>query len=475
MKRSSSYDSFTDMRAVIGLLALVTIAACHGAAAANFPSRQLTYLVSFDPGGQSDREARRQQPLLERYLGRKVVVDYKAGGSGALGWSEVAHSRPDGYLFVGINIPHIILQPLLQDTGYETAQLQPVAIFQRTPVGLAVAANSPFRTLDDFVKAATARPGTISIGGSGSLTAPHMAALRLNRLTGAKITYVPFSGSAPAITAFLGGHTVANFAFSDDLVRFRDRIRILAIATEARFAGFPDVPTFRELGIDLVESVERGVAVPRGTPEASCRDSKLPFSRSRTTPPSSSLKRAKGSCRWRCRAVKPEPTSTRKRNTTERSCKSSDKIDADVTDWRTLRAADLAVSAVLILSGVAALVSVRQMRVGFVAEFQPRLFPAVIGLLLIVVGALAAVTAWRSPPRVLAEWPAPDRAKRIAVILVSVAAYVAVINLVGMPLATFMVVSFEVWYSAATAGTCRSRLECALPRFFTSCSWSAWA
>ncbi len=117
-----------------------------------------------------------------------------------------------------------------------------------------------------------------------------------------------------------------------------------------------------------------------------------------------------------------------------------------MTHWRTLRAADLAVSAVLILSGVAALVSVRQMRVGFVAEFQPRLFPAVIGLLLIVVGALAAVTAWRSPPRVLAEWPAPDRAKRIAVILVSVAAYVAVINLVGMPLATFMVVSFEVWY-----------------------------
>jgi putative tricarboxylic transport membrane protein len=256
------------MRAVIGLLALLTIAGCRGGGATNFPSRQLTYLVSFDPGGQSDREARRQQPLLERYLGRQVVVDYKTGGSGALGWSEVAHSRPDGYLFVGINIPHIILQPLLQDTGYETAQLQPVAIFQRTPVGLAVAANSPFRTLDDFVKAAIARPGTISIGGSGSLTAPHMGTLRLNQLTGAKITYVPFSGSAPAITAFLGGHTVANFAFSDDLIRFRDRIRILAIATETRFAGFPDVPTFRELGIDLVESVERGVAVPRGTPEA---------------------------------------------------------------------------------------------------------------------------------------------------------------------------------------------------------------
>ena len=117
-----------------------------------------------------------------------------------------------------------------------------------------------------------------------------------------------------------------------------------------------------------------------------------------------------------------------------------------MTHWRTLRAADLAVSAVLILSGVAALVSVRQMRVGFVTEFQPRLFPTVIGLLLIVVGALAAVTAWRSPSRTVAEWPTLDRAKRIAVILVSVAAYVGVIDLLGMPLATFLVVSFEVWY-----------------------------
>lgn len=116
-----------------------------------------------------------------------------------------------------------------------------------------------------------------------------------------------------------------------------------------------------------------------------------------------------------------------------------------MTHWRTLRAADLAVSAVLVVCGAAALVSVRQMRVGFVAEFQPRLFPTVIGLLLIVVGGLAAVTAWRSPPHALAEWPTPDRAKRIAVILVSVAAYVAVIDLLGMPLATFMVVSFQVW------------------------------
>ena len=268
MKRSSSYDAFTDMRAVIGLLALVMIAGCRAGGDASYPNRQLTYLVAFDPGGQSDREARRQQPLLERYLGRSVVIDYKVGGGGALGWSEVAHSRPDGYRFVGINIPTVILQPLLQDTGYVTDQLRAVVLFQRTPVGLAVPATSPFKTLDDFIAASKARPGTISIGSSGTLTAPHMAALRFNKLTGAHATYVPFSGSAPAITAFLGGHTSATFAFSNDMVTCRDRMRILAVATEARFPGFPDVPTFRELGIDLIEAVDRGVAVPKDTPEA---------------------------------------------------------------------------------------------------------------------------------------------------------------------------------------------------------------
>ena len=117
--------------------------------------------------------------------------------------------------------------------------------------------------------------------------------------------------------------------------------------------------------------------------------------------------------------------------------------------WRTLRAADLALSAILIIIGVAALVSVRQMRVGFAAEFQPRLFPAIVAWLLILAGSLLGVASRRTPrttAAAVAEWPTADRAKRIAVMLVSVAAYVAVIDPLGMPLATFLVVAFEVWY-----------------------------
>src|SRR5512139_2979689 len=219
-----------------------------------FPTRQLTYLVCFDPGGQSDRGARLYQPHLDKILGQKVIIDYKVGGGGALGWRELTRAKPDGYTFAGFNIPHIILQPLQQDVGYQTDQIVPVMIFQRTPLGLAVLETSPIKTLKDFVEFAKKNPGAVSVGGSGSFSGYHMATLRLEKLTGTKLTYVPFTGSAPQMTAFLGGHVTAVMGASDDLTRYKDKARVFAFATETRFSEFPDVPTFKELKIDLLEA-----------------------------------------------------------------------------------------------------------------------------------------------------------------------------------------------------------------------------
>lgn len=232
-----------------------------------YPTKQITYLVCFDPGGQSDREARRQQPHLERILGQKVLIDYKVGGGGALGWSELVRAKPDGYTIAGINIPHIILQPLQQETGYKTEQIVPVAMFQRTPLGLAVLSNSPYKTLQEFLDAAKAKPGEISIGGSGTFSGHHMATLRLEKLAQVKFNYVPFTGAAPQMMAFLGGHVQAIFGNSDDLVKNKDKIRVLAIADNERFPDFPDAPTFKEAGIDMIEAIDRGVGVPPGTPD----------------------------------------------------------------------------------------------------------------------------------------------------------------------------------------------------------------
>jgi tripartite-type tricarboxylate transporter receptor subunit TctC len=233
-----------------------------------YPTKSITYLVTFDPGGQSDREARRQQPLLEKILGQKVIVDYKVGGGGALGWSELVRSQPDGYLMAGINIPHIILQPMQQATGYKTDQIVPVALFQRTPLALAVLKTSPYNTLKDFLDAAKAKSGDISIGGSGTFSGHHVATLRLQKMAATKFNYVPFTGAAPQITAFLGGHVNAIFGNSDDLVKHADSTRVLAVAADSRFFGFPDTPTFKEAGLDLVESIDRGIGLPPKTPDA---------------------------------------------------------------------------------------------------------------------------------------------------------------------------------------------------------------
>jgi tripartite-type tricarboxylate transporter receptor subunit TctC len=231
-----------------------------------YPTRQINYMICFDPGGQSDRVARLQQPLLDKILKQKVLIDYKVGGGGALGWRELTKAKPDGYTMAGFNVPHIILQPLQQEVGYKTEQIIPVVLFQRTPLALAVLKTSNIKTYQEFVDNAKKNPGKVTIGGSGTFSGYHMAALRLEKYSGTKITYVPFTGSAPQMTAFLGGHVEAVFGASDDLTRYNDKVRVLAFATEKRFPEFPDVPTFKELKVDLLEAVDRGVAVPPKTP-----------------------------------------------------------------------------------------------------------------------------------------------------------------------------------------------------------------
>ena len=259
------------------LLAIITLISPELALAQAYPTRQITYLICFDPGGQSDREARRQQPHLDKILGQKVIIDYKVGGGGALGWRELVRAKPDGYTVGGFNIPHVILQPLQQEVGYKTEQIEPVVVFQRTPLGLAVLDSSPFKTFQELIDYAKKNPGAVTIGGSGTFSGYHMAALRLEKLTGAKYTYVPFNGSAPQMTAFLGGHVTSIFGASDDLTRYKDKMRLLAFAYDSRFSEFPNSPTLKELGVDMVEAVDRGVAVPPKTPEAVIRKLEAAF------------------------------------------------------------------------------------------------------------------------------------------------------------------------------------------------------
>lgn len=258
------------LMSVLGMLGVAVLAAgCSGGTgeSADFPEKRIDYVLPFDAGGESDITARLQQELLADILGQSVSVSYQPGGGGALGWSELTRTEPDGYTIMGSNLPHIILQPMLRgDAGYATDDLKQVYIFQSTPNALLVPADSDIQNLDDFIAAAKASPGTISIGGSGDFTANHLGALQLSDLADIDVSYTPFTGTGTGVAAILGGHVDALMTYSPQIVQLGDQVRAIAIATEERMSVLPDIPTFTEQGYDVVDGAYRGVAVPKDTP-----------------------------------------------------------------------------------------------------------------------------------------------------------------------------------------------------------------
>ncbi|PTM59491.1 tripartite tricarboxylate transporter substrate binding protein [Desmospora activa] len=262
---------YRSLKWIFSIVAIMVLTACNQTVdgGGNYPSKPIHYVIPFDAGGQSDIEARRQQPLLRDTLGQEIIIEYRPGGGGAIGWSELAQKKPDGTYIAGINLPHIILQPIAQkDAGYQTEQLKTVAIFQATPIGLAVPKESNLQTIEDFIAAAQKQPGKITIAGSGTYSGHHLAYQQLQNSADINLQYISFTGAATQVQAFLGGNTTAILANSDDLVKHKDRLRILAIGSEERFEPLPDVPTFKEAGLNITASIDRGVAVPADTPQA---------------------------------------------------------------------------------------------------------------------------------------------------------------------------------------------------------------
>lgn len=255
---------------VVGLVLVfaLVLAPSPVLAGAAFPSKAITYMICFNPGGESDITARFQEQALKRVLKQEVVITYKIGGGGSVCWSELVQSKPDGYTIAGHNLPHIVLQPLERGkAGYNTLDLKSIYVFESTPDLLVVREDSPYKTLKDFIEYAKANPGAVTVGGSGSNTANDLGTTMLNKAAGIKLTYVPFGGSGSAMPALLGKHVTSLMTYSTMGVQYKGKFRPLAIAAEERMSVLPDVPTFKELGYNVVEGAYRGVAAPPGTPD----------------------------------------------------------------------------------------------------------------------------------------------------------------------------------------------------------------
>lgn len=233
----------------------------------DFPTKPMTYILPFNAGGESDVSARFQQTEWENVTGQQVVIQYQPGAGGAQAWSQLNSLPGDGYTIMGINLPHTILQPLAGSVGYATEDLTPVHYFHYTPNAIFVRQESEFETLAQLLDYAKANPGFVTFAGSGSNSANNLAAVQLNELAGVVTTYVPFSGTGPSITAILGGQTTAGFNYATSAVAQGDAMRMLAVAADERMPAFPDVPTFKELGYEIVGGAYRGLSVPASTPE----------------------------------------------------------------------------------------------------------------------------------------------------------------------------------------------------------------
>lgn len=237
------------------------------AAAQPCPEKNLLYWQAFPAGGESDLSARHQQLVLKKKCPAvETIIQYKPGAGGGLLWMQLNQLPADGYNIAGINLPHIVLQPMEGTVQYKTDDVVPVYWFHYTPDALVVADASPIKSFRDFVRAAKAEPGKISLGGSGLNSANHMAHERLAATFGVKTTYVPFKGTGDMTTAVIGGHVQGAMSYTAFAINNKGKVRALAVAMEKRHPLLPGVPTFRELGTDWVDGAYRGIGVPKSTP-----------------------------------------------------------------------------------------------------------------------------------------------------------------------------------------------------------------
>jgi len=259
------------------LLCLLAALAPALAVAQACPDKNLLYWQAFPAGGESDISARHQQLVLKKKCPAiETIVQYKPGAGGALMWTQANALPADGLNVYGINLPHIVLQPMEGTVQYKTDELAPVYWYHYTPDALVVTETSPIKTLQDFVAAAKKDPEKLSLGGSGLNSANHAAHVRLNGTFGIKTTYVPFKGTGDMTTAVIGGHVSGAMSYTAFAINNKGKVRALAVAMEKRHPLLPDAPTFKELGIDWVDGAFRGVGMPKSaTPEQRKRMSDL--------------------------------------------------------------------------------------------------------------------------------------------------------------------------------------------------------
>jgi tripartite-type tricarboxylate transporter receptor subunit TctC len=239
-----------------------------------YPSRPITLVAPFPPGGVADLTARPVAAAMEKVLKNPLAVVNKTGAAGAVGMQFVAASKPDGYtLLLALSSISIIPEAdkiFGRPPAFTVDQFAPIALISADPTILVVRAESPWKTAKEFVDDARKRSGQISYSSSGIYGTLHMAMELLSHAAGVKLRHIPTPGAAPALTALLGGHVDALASGPAVILPHIKSAKLRALAGwgDKRVAALPDVPTFKELGYPEAEFyIWAGLFAPKGTPE----------------------------------------------------------------------------------------------------------------------------------------------------------------------------------------------------------------
>lgn len=243
------------------------------ALAQGYPSRPITMVVPFPPGGVADTVGRPVAEAMSRHLKQSIVVENRGGAGGGIGMAQVAKSRADGYTVL-MALSSLVVLPeadriLQRPPMFQVNQLKPIARFTADPTVLVVRADSPWKTYAEFMAYAKANPGRISFGSSGNYGTMHVPMEQLKAATSSFMLHVPYTGAGPAVLALLGGQIEALSTGPASVKQqiAAGRLRALAHWGEGRLSGLPEVPSLRELGVPIQYSQWSGLFVPAGTPD----------------------------------------------------------------------------------------------------------------------------------------------------------------------------------------------------------------
>ncbi|KGQ63735.1 tripartite tricarboxylate transporter substrate binding protein [Gallibacterium anatis] len=235
---------------------------------ASYPARNIEVIVPYSAGGGTDLLTRAFVDSANKHLSHNMGVINKTGGGGAVGLTEIIMAKPNGYK-IGTGTVELTMLPNLGLVNWKATDVKPIARLNAEPSAISVKADSEWKTFNDFITYAKNNPNKVRIGNSGTGAIWHIAAEALADKAGVKFTHIPYDGANPAVTALLGGHIEAVSVSPAEVITHvqNGSIRILAVMSDQRIKQFPNVPTLKELGIDLSISTWRGIVAPKNIPE----------------------------------------------------------------------------------------------------------------------------------------------------------------------------------------------------------------